>query len=208
MLAVFIWQGHIFYCIIKIRSFLSTHLFFMKKLAIFYVLFFMIFVYFFTPMVPFALADCNCICEGDTMGQLVTGSPGKTNSACANGCSQKGKGVLSCEDLTTTPANNAPSGNCDGSQVCLKDPLGIDPKLGPQQLLARIIGALLAFVGIGALVTFVYAGFMFLISAGNPEQVKKAKDTMLYAAIGAAVSMGSYAILSYILGILQGASGN
>jgi hypothetical protein len=66
----------------------------------------------------------------------------------------------------------------------------------------------LAFVGVAALVTFIYAGFMFLTSSGNPEQVKKAKDTMLYAAIGVAISMGSYAILSFVLGILQGPTGN
>jgi len=102
----------------------------------------------------------------------------------------------------TTITNN--SSGCTSGQICLTDPLNL--KGDPSELWARLIGALLAFVGVGALVTFVYAGFMFLTSSGNPEQVKKAKDTMIYAVLGVAVSMGAYVILSYIFDILQGAT--
>jgi len=79
--------------------------------------------------------------------------------------------------------------------------------IDPEELYGRIISGLLGFVGIVSLVAFVYAGFVFLISAGNPERVKKAKDTMIYAVIGVFVSMASYAILNFIFTTLEESTG-
>ncbi len=76
--------------------------------------------------------------------------------------------------------------------------------LKPEELYGRIIRSFLAFVGIASLVTFVFAGALFVASGGNPERVTKAKNAMLYAVIGIAVSIGSYVILSFVIDVLKG----
>lgn len=86
--------------------------------------------------------------------------------------------------------------------ITIPDPLNIY-SADPTELYARIIKGLLGFVGITALLAFVYAGFLFLTSTGNPEQVKKAKDTMIYAVIGITVAMTSYAILNFVFSTLE-----
>ena len=87
--------------------------------------------------------------------------------------------------------------------LMLKNPLGSD-KLQGEAIWGRIIKAILGFAGVGALVSFILAGVFFLFSAGNPERVKKARETMLYAALGLMILLGSYAITNFILSAIVG----
>jgi len=159
-----------------------------------------IIILFSLTIAPMALAaDCNCICK-----DIPTPTQVADISACDTHC----RGLTpvrvaeSCAPLGTTDNNN--NNNCEGT-VCITDPLHINGD--PQELYVRIVNALLGFVGVASLITFVYAGFLFLVSSGNPERVKKAKDAMLYAVIGIVVSIASYAILSFIFKTLEGATG-
>lgn len=176
----------------------------MKKTPLYLVLFLLIFSYAFILATP-ALAECACLCaNGDRVTVL------DPDHCTPTACQSKG-GISNPKDCATISSGGSGSGGSSGSsggssQVILKDPLNL-PGGDPQVFWARIIGALLAFVGVGALITFVYAGFMFLTSSGNPEQVKKAKDTMVYAVLGVAVSMGAYVILGFIFDTLQGPLG-
>ncbi len=167
----------------------------MKKFFPGLVLFLFLFSYTFLLAAPVALAKCDCVC---TFNNTSIGEKDNETS-----CDQ------SCKGLNINSGSNCKpivQQNTSGSgQVVLTDPLNLGGDLN--KFWGRLIGALLAFVGVASLITFVYAGFMFLTSTGNQEQVKKAKDTMIYAVIGAAVSMGSYAILSYIFNILQSSAG-
>ncbi len=174
----------------------------MRKFPIYLVLFFLFFSYSFILVAPIANgADCYCICNITEKGTMTS------QSVCEAECQKMGAGYLpaSCGTDPNAGTNKGTNSSCADGQVCLTDPLKLNGD--PTAFWGRLIGALLAFVGVGALVTFVYAGFMFLTSSGNPEQVKKAKDTMLYAVIGVAVSMGAYVILSYIFDILQNSVG-
>ncbi|NMB48619.1 hypothetical protein GYA13_04235 [Candidatus Kuenenbacteria bacterium] len=178
----------------------------MKKNILFLLLSLFIFSYLFILTTPVAWAvQCSCYCGNST-----------TPSTTINSDNPDVDCGLHCNGLSGGPAMN-PAKPCSGNvisqttggssgQVVLKDPLNL-PGGDPQVFWARIIGGLLAFVGVGALVTFIYAGFMFLTSSGNPEQVKKAKDTMVYAVLGVAVSMGAYVILGFIFDTLQGSVG-
>ena len=107
---------------------------------------------------------------------------------------------------SSTNNDSINNGQPKSNQVTLQDPLGLKGDI--QKLWANIITALLGFVGVASLVSFVYAGFMFLVSTGSPERVKKAKDIMLYAVIGVFVSMASYAILSFVFTLLEKGTGN
>ncbi|NQU83251.1 MAG: hypothetical protein HQ536_00920, partial [Parcubacteria group bacterium] len=85
---------------------------------------------------------------------------------------------------SVTPTTPAPSGGSGGSAVTLSNPLGTT---SIPALLGRIIKALLGIVGSVALLMFVYGGFTWLTSGGNPEQVKKGRDIIVWATIGLAV---------------------
>ena len=143
-----------------------------------------------------ALAECNCYCSN-----VPSPTPVANKAACVKYCNDN------TPSKSIDPNKNCPSIQTDNNgngAVSITDPLNIGD---PSELYARIVSALLGFVGIASLVTFVYAGFLFLISSGNPERVKKAKDAMLYAVIGIVVSIASYAILSFIFKTLEGATG-
>lgn len=44
----------------------------------------------------------------------------------------------------------------------------------------------------------IYCGFLFVSAQGKPEDIKKAKDALLYTLIGAAILLGSWAIAQLI----------
>jgi len=44
----------------------------------------------------------------------------------------------------------------------------------------------------------IYCGFLFVSARGKPESLKKAKDTLIYTLIGAAILLGSWAIAQLI----------
>ena len=44
----------------------------------------------------------------------------------------------------------------------------------------------------------IYSGFLFVAARGNSEKLTKAKDTLLYTIIGAAILLGAWAIATMI----------
>ncbi len=81
------------------------------------------------------------------------------------------------------------------------NPLGVGSKDVPT-LVSNIIRAILTLVGSIALVLFIVAGVQWMAARGNPEQVKKATQTMLWSAIGLLVIFSSYMILDFVFKIL------
>ncbi len=66
-------------------------------------------------------------------------------------------------------------------------------------LFTGIIRILLGAVGVFALFIFIWGGFLMLTSGGNAEQVKKAKDALLWASIGIVTILASWVIVQYLL---------
>lgn len=85
--------------------------------------------------------------------------------------------------------------------VQLNNPIGADDV---PTLAGIIIKAILGFTGSVALLMFVYGGFLWLTSGGNPERIKKGKDTLIWAAIGLAFIFSSYIIANFIIQGLTG----
>ena len=67
----------------------------------------------------------------------------------------------------------------------------------PSQL-GRVINGGLAVIGIIFLILAIYGGFRILLSSGNTENVKKGRDTLIYAIIGMIVITLAYAITSFV----------
>jgi len=84
----------------------------------------------------------------------------------------------------------------------LDNPLG-PTNLGPQDIYGRLIYAFIGVTGAVALSMFILGGFQWMTAGGNPEKIKKGRDTLMWAVLGLLVIFSSYAILRAIFQTLQ-----
>lgn len=84
------------------------------------------------------------------------------------------------------------------------DDLDLSPlpqaKLDSSTPLETILGIAFTLLGAICLIVIIIAGIRFMTAQGDPEGIKKARNTILYAAIGLAVAVGSGVILSFVVG--------
>ena len=99
--------------------------------------------------------------------------------AMAQGLEGGGTGlqIAGTEDVTI-------SGDID------KRPLG--------DVIKSMVNYFIGFLGFIAVVVFVYAGVLWVVSGGNEEQISKAKKMMTYAALGLLVVILSFSIVRFI----------
>jgi cysteine-rich repeat protein len=67
---------------------------------------------------------------------------------------------------------------------------------------SNIIRAFMGALGLVAVGLILYAGFLWMTSAGDAEKVKKAQQTMLYSTLGLVVIFSAYAIARFVFGAL------
>ncbi len=76
-------------------------------------------------------------------------------------------------------------------------------------IIARIIRAFLGILGIIFVILIIYAGYLYLISKGEPAKTDKAKKLISQAVIGFIIIMSSYGIVTFVINaILKGGAGN
>lgn len=64
-----------------------------------------------------------------------------------------------------------------------------------QGLIETIVNDILMPIGgVVAVMMVMYAGFLFVTARGNPAQITKAKQALLWAVIGAAILLGAWVI--------------
>lgn len=91
-------------------------------------------------------------------------------------------------------------------QTLNADPLGLnygaesglsaqDPRLS----VVRIINFVLGLLGIIAVVLIIYAGFMWMTSAGNEDRIETAQQILWGAIIGLVIIFASYAITRFVV---------
>jgi hypothetical protein len=80
--------------------------------------------------------------------------------------------------------------------VALPNPLGTTDV---RVIIGRIIGVLTGASGSIALLMFIYGGFLWLTSMGNPERIKKGKEILIWSTLGMIIMFGAYIIVRYIL---------
>lgn len=105
------------------------------------------------------------------------------------------------------PGVSAPAGtSAMPGETKLINPIGGIDEPGKERglldmrvFLGNVIKTGLGIIGSVTLVVFIYGGFLWLISAGNQEQVKKGTQTMLWAVIGIFIIFASYGILTLVL---------
>lgn len=80
----------------------------------------------------------------------------------------------------------------------IANPLGSS---GPQDIpdFIKAVVKIVLVVGIPLLaLAIIYAGFLFVKAQGNPEELTKAKNALLYAVIGGALLLGAFVIANAI----------
>lgn len=71
------------------------------------------------------------------------------------------------------------------------------------EVFGRLIQAILGITGSIALLMFVYGGFLWLISAGEADKVKKGKEVMKWSVLGLVVIIGAYTIVRAVVTALE-----
>ncbi len=79
--------------------------------------------------------------------------------------------------------------------------LGTDPN----QVIGSLIKILLGFIGTLSLLFVVLGGYRLILARGNADEIKKGKETIVYAIIGVILSLMSYVIVSLVVATLTSA---
>ena len=77
-----------------------------------------------------------------------------------------------------------------------------------QSFIASITKAVIVIAGSMAVLMFTIGGFRYVTSSGNPVQLQRAKHTLLYAAIGLAIAIGSLVLGSIVTALASNAFGS
>ncbi len=97
----------------------------------------------------------------------------------------------------------------EGSEkIYLVNPIGgisdgtNEQKIGQVNLtviIGSVIKKMLGVLGAGALLVFVYGGFLWVTAAGNSDKISTGASAMTWAAIGVCIIFSSYAIINLVL---------
>lgn len=67
------------------------------------------------------------------------------------------------------------------------------------ETITQITDILLFFVGAVSVIMLVIGGFKYVVSNGNAEQVKNAKNTIMYSIVGLVVALIAYAAVRWVV---------
>jgi cytochrome bd-type quinol oxidase subunit 2 len=82
------------------------------------------------------------------------------------------------------------------------------PETGIAGILAGLLSWLLLIIGIISVMAFVVSGIIYITSAGDEEQAKRAKRAVTNSVIGIVVALIGYAVVNLVFGILTNGSGD
>jgi hypothetical protein len=82
----------------------------------------------------------------------------------------------------------------------IKSPDGL-PQINPDtNTIETALSFFFALTGAIAFLIIILAGFRFVMSRGEPQSVAKAKNTIIYAALGLVISIAAVAIVRFVVG--------
>lgn len=110
-------------------------------------------------------------------------------------------GILPANLLLTGDASAA---TCNTPKTCASQGAGAttdDSAKGAslQDRLKDIVNIILFVLGAVAVIVIVIGGLRYVLSAGDANAIKGAKDTILYAVVGLIVALLAYAIVNFVL---------
>lgn len=93
-------------------------------------------------------------------------------------------------DCITTGANNAKTGGAKSSDLT--------------SVFQLVTNILLFLIGAISVIMIVVGGIKYTTSNGNAEQIKSAKNTIMYAIVGVIVAILAYAVVNFVITNLAG----
>ena len=72
-------------------------------------------------------------------------------------------------------------------------------KADPTEIIGKAISVLLSILGLIFLIVVVYGGITWMTAAGNPEDIKKARNMIIEGAIGMALTLAAYSVAYYVV---------
>lgn len=116
-----------------------------------------------------------------------------------------------CAGLTTdrspVPEEATGGGTISGTSADLENPLGSNSTNLPG-LIGRAIKVVLGVIGAVALLMFVFAGILWITSAGKDKQVEQAQGILKNATIGLLLIFFSYTIINAFLNLFSPGTGS
>lgn len=102
----------------------------------------------------------------------------------------------------------APTSNCGGSSINLKvdnycQGTGLPTVGAGSNELQLILQVVFGVLGVVAVLFIVIGGLRYTISEGNPEDMSKAKNTIIYAIVGLVIVLFAEAIVTFTLGFIK-----
>ncbi len=76
---------------------------------------------------------------------------------------------------------------------------GGNPLVGPDGVITNITQALVYVIAAISTVVIVIGGLKYVLSGGDPQSTKSAKDTIMYALIGVAIAIVSQSLVLFVL---------
>lgn len=76
---------------------------------------------------------------------------------------------------------------------------GVPDVTADQGALQRVLNAVFLITGALAVIFMIVGGLQYVISAGDPNQTARAKNTIIYAAIGLIITIFATAIVNFVL---------
>jgi hypothetical protein len=71
--------------------------------------------------------------------------------------------------------------------------------LGPQGIVTKVIQTLVFVVAAITVLAVIVGGLQYVLSGGDPNGTKQAKDTIMYALIGLVIAVFAQVIVSFVL---------
>ena len=78
------------------------------------------------------------------------------------------------------------------------------PHVNTETVTTNVVSWLLGTIGIAAVVMMIVSGVKMTTSAGDPNAVKKAKQTMIYSVVGLVVAVLAYVIVQFVVAKISG----
>lgn len=90
------------------------------------------------------------------------------------------------------------------AQVTLPDPLGGQSL---QEIIANVVQYIVGILAGIAVIMFIWAGILFLTSAGNEARITTAKKVLIYAVIGLGIAIAGEGLIILVVYIICGSNG-
>ena len=146
---------------------------------------------------------CDCVYTG-TFNRIAMGCASCAECPSTHGSYTYVSCNLSCSDPAETDTNITNSRGkfldsmkITGALTGYTDMEETDSE-DPAQIFGKVVNGILSFIGVIFLVLMIYGGYKWMMSAGNEQEVAKAKNTIKAAIIGIVIVLAAYAITSFI----------